>query len=199
MPFERKASPGDLEAPPPGQRNVTHAPSAVVRAAVIYVLRSLVAERIPPGNPQAVFLGRPYAFNHQSLVLESAATEPLRQLPADFVLLDLGAGTHSAVMDYFMVGEGGLIVVSPEPTSVENAYSFLRAAFYRRLRLAMASHEMREVVVLAMDQHNERGIRTPLDLLREIEDEGCILARAAVSLSAPRNTSARMALTICTP
>jgi flagellar biosynthesis protein FlhG len=59
-------------------------------------------------------------------------------------------------MDYFMVGEDGLIVISPEPTSVENAYSFLRAAFYRRLRLAMASHEMREVVVLAMDQRNER-------------------------------------------
>jgi flagellar biosynthesis protein FlhG len=93
----------------------------------------------------------------------------LRHLSADFVLFDLGAGTHSAVMDYFMVGEDGLIVISPEPTSVENAYSFLRAAFYRRLRLAMASHEMREVVVLAMDQRNERGIRTPLDLLQEIE------------------------------
>jgi len=93
----------------------------------------------------------------------------LRQLPADFVLLDLGAGTHAAVMDYFMIGEEGLVVVAPEPTSVENAYSFIRAAFYRRLRLAMVSHDMRKVVALAMDQHNERGIRTPLDLLHEIE------------------------------
>lgn len=93
----------------------------------------------------------------------------LRQLPADFVLFDLGAGTHTAVMDYFMVSEDGLIVIAPEPTSVENAYAFLRAAFYRRLRLAMASHDMREVVATAMDQHNERGIRTPLDLLHEIE------------------------------
>jgi MinD-like ATPase involved in chromosome partitioning or flagellar assembly len=33
----------------------------------------------------------------------------------------------------------------------------------------MVSHDMRKVVALAMDQHNERGIRTPLDLLREIE------------------------------
>jgi len=61
------------------------------------------------------------------------------------------------------------VVIAPEPTSVENAYSFLRAAFYRRLRLAMISHDMRKVVAVAMDQHNERGIRTPLDLLREIE------------------------------
>jgi flagellar biosynthesis protein FlhG len=93
----------------------------------------------------------------------------MQQLPADFVLLDLGAGTHAAVMDYFMIGEDGVVVITPEPTSVENAYSFIRAAFYRRLRLAMVSHDMRKVVAVAMDQHNERGIRTPLDLLREIE------------------------------
>jgi flagellar biosynthesis protein FlhG len=94
----------------------------------------------------------------------------LRDISVDFVLIDLGAGTHAAVMDYFMIGENGVVVVAPEPTSVENAYSFIRAAFYRRLRLAMASHDMRKIVTLAMDQRNERGIRTPLDLLREIQN-----------------------------
>ncbi len=100
----------------------------------------------------------------------------LRRLPADFVLLDLGAGMHPAVIDYFMVGDDGLLVIAPEPTSVENAYAFLRAAFYRRLRLAMASHDVRSLVTVAMDEQNERGIRTPVDLLREIQaidpDEG---------------------------
>ncbi len=93
----------------------------------------------------------------------------LRELDADFVFLDLGAGTHAAVMDYFMVGDDGVIVIVPEPTSVENAYGFVRAAFYRRLRLAMASHDMRKVVTIAMDQRNERGIRTPLELLHEVQ------------------------------
>ena len=93
----------------------------------------------------------------------------LRQLDADFVLLDLGAGTDRAVMDYFMVCDDGIVVLTPEPTSVENAYSFMRAAFYRRLRLAMLSDEVRELVGLAMDERNERGIRTPFDLLREVE------------------------------
>jgi flagellar biosynthesis protein FlhG len=93
----------------------------------------------------------------------------LRQLDADFVFLDLGAGTHASVLDYFLVGDDGLIVIAPEPTSVENAYTFLRAAFYRRLRLAMVGHGVRKLVSQAMDQRNERGIRTPLDLLKEIE------------------------------
>jgi flagellar biosynthesis protein FlhG len=92
----------------------------------------------------------------------------LRELDADFVLLDLGAGTHPAVIDYFMIGEAGIVVITPEPTSLENAYAFLRAAFYRRLQLAMLSHRVRDVVALAMDERNERGIRTPLDLLREV-------------------------------
>ena len=92
----------------------------------------------------------------------------LRELDADFVLLDLGAGTHPAVLDYFMIGEAGLVVITPEPTSLENAYTFLRAAFYRRLQLAMSSHRVRDAVALAMDERNERGIRTPVDLLREV-------------------------------
>jgi flagellar biosynthesis protein FlhG len=93
----------------------------------------------------------------------------LRGMPADFVLLDLAAGTHPAVMDYFMIGEDGVVVITAEPTSVENAYAFVRAAFYRRLHLAMVSHDVRRLVNLAMDERNERGVRTPLDLLREIQ------------------------------
>jgi len=93
----------------------------------------------------------------------------LRGLDADFVFIDLGAGADAAVMDYFMVCNDGVVVIAPEPTSVENAYAFMRAAFYRRLRLAMLAPEVRRIVGTAMDQRNERGIRTPLDLLREVQ------------------------------
>jgi flagellar biosynthesis protein FlhG len=105
---------------------------------------------------------QPRSFRRVALLGE------LRRLPADFVFVDLGAGTHPSVMDYFLVGDDGILVLTPEPTSVENAYSFLRAAFYRRLRLAMTSESARALVHQAMDQGNERGIRTPLDLLREV-------------------------------
>jgi flagellar biosynthesis protein FlhG len=98
-----------------------------------------------------------------------ALMRALRRLACDFVLFDLGAGVHPAVMDYFMIGEDGVVVVVPEPTSIENAYAFMKAAFYRRLRLAMLSHDVRRVVTLAMDERNDRGIRTPFDLLREVE------------------------------
>ena len=104
----------------------------------------------------------------------------LRQLDADIVLLDLGAGSHASVLDYFLVSDDGILVLQPEPTSVENAYTFLRAAFYRRMRLAMVGHGVRQLVTMAMDQRNERGIRTPLDLLREIEATDTAEARRFV-------------------
>lgn len=93
----------------------------------------------------------------------------LRTIPCDFVFVDCGAGAHPANIDYFLVGDEGLLVLHPEPTSVENTYTFIRAAFYRRMQLAMQKHDVRERIREAMDQRNERGIRTPLHLLQEIE------------------------------
>lgn len=95
--------------------------------------------------------------------------DQLRAIPCDFVFVDCGAGAHAANIDYFLVGDDGLLVLHPEPTSIENTYTFIRAAFYRRMQHAMKKHDVRERVREAMDQRNERGIRTPLDLLREIE------------------------------
>jgi flagellar biosynthesis protein FlhG len=98
----------------------------------------------------------------------------LRRLPHDVVVVDCGAGSHPTVVDYFLAGHESLLLVHPEPTSVENAYAFLRAAFYRRMQLALLRADVRQRVREAMDQRNERGIRTPLDLMREVSlmDEG---------------------------
>jgi flagellar biosynthesis protein FlhG len=93
----------------------------------------------------------------------------LRRLDCDVVFVDCGAGSHPATIDYFLVGDDGLLVMHPEPTSVENSYGFLRAAFYRRMQVAMKKHEVRDRIREAMDQRNQRGIRTPFDLLREVE------------------------------
>jgi flagellar biosynthesis protein FlhG len=58
----------------------------------------------------------------------------VQQLDVDYAILDLGAGTHSNVLDFFLVSDHGVLVLVPEPTAVENAYRFVKAAFWRRLR-----------------------------------------------------------------
>ena len=49
----------------------------------------------------------------------------------DIVLLDLGAGTARHTIDLFACAHMGLITALPEPTSVENAYLFLRTTLFR--------------------------------------------------------------------
>ena len=44
----------------------------------------------------------------------------------DFVVLDLGAGTHRHTMEFFTGAHLGIVTVLPEPTSIENAYVFLK-------------------------------------------------------------------------
>jgi len=93
----------------------------------------------------------------------------VRRLPADIVIFDLAAGTDRSTIDFFLEADDGFVVTTPEPTAIENAYAFLRAAFYRRLATALSESNVRELIRVAMDQRNERGIRTPGDLLAAIE------------------------------
>lgn len=119
--------------------------------------------RLVAGTQANLGAAQPSHFRRERLI------HAVARLPADFVFVDLGAGMHPSLIDYFLAGDEGVVVMSPEPTSVENAYGFLRAAFYRRMRSALRGPEVRRLVAAAMDQRNERGIRTPLDLLREVE------------------------------
>jgi flagellar biosynthesis protein FlhG len=91
-----------------------------------------------------------------------------REIDADFVLLDLGAGTAVNTLDFFLLADRKIVVVTPEPTSIENAYRFIKSAFYRMLRASTPSPYVRQLVEQAMDMKNSRGIKTPRDLLTEV-------------------------------
>jgi len=98
----------------------------------------------------------------------------IQKLEADYILVDLGAGNSLSVLDFFLMSDGGILVVTPEPTSMENAYRFLKSAFYRRLRQLPISPEARNLIDEAMDHKNELGIQSPHDLVvavRKISEE----------------------------
>jgi flagellar biosynthesis protein FlhG len=95
----------------------------------------------------------------------------LRQLPADYIILDLGAGTSYNTLDFFLAADVGVLVVLPEPTSIENAYRFIKSAFYRKLKNIEYLYDARSFVDATMNRKNELGIRTPSDLLRSLEEQ----------------------------
>lgn len=60
-------------------------------------------------------------------------TEQLHQLPADWVVVDLGAGIASPALELFLAADVQIIVAVPDPTSIELMHRFAKAAFLRSL------------------------------------------------------------------
>ncbi len=98
----------------------------------------------------------------------------IRNVEGDYILVDLGAGNSISVLDFFLISDGGVLVVTPEPTSIENAYRFLKSAFYRRLRHSVSTSRVKALIDEAMDKRNDLGIQSPFDLIQSVKrlDEG---------------------------
>lgn len=94
--------------------------------------------------------------------------QDLRGLDADYLVLDLGAGTALNTIDFFILADVGIVTVLPEPTSIENAYRFIRTAYYRRLIVTPKLAPIRPMLEAAQDAKNSLGVRTPADLFREV-------------------------------
>jgi flagellar biosynthesis protein FlhG len=92
----------------------------------------------------------------------------IQSLEGDYILVDLGGGNSLSVLDFFLMSDGGILVVTPEPTSIENTYRFLKSAFYRRLRHSVSSHPVKTLIDGALDRKNEMGIQNPHDLIRAV-------------------------------
>jgi len=92
----------------------------------------------------------------------------INSLNVDYVLLDLGAGSAFNTLDFFLSADEGILVVIPEPTSVENAYHFIKAAFYRKLKRATKKSGVVEAIDKAMVEKVARGIQSPRTLINNV-------------------------------
>ena len=100
------------------------------------------------------------------------------KIPSDFVILDLGAGTNNTTLDFFLSASKKVVAVTPEPTSIENAYRFIKSAFYRQLRKVEDKLNAQSIVAKAMDQKNQLGIRSPSDLIQHVRNSHPSLSQA---------------------
>jgi ATPases involved in chromosome partitioning len=95
----------------------------------------------------------------------------LESLPADFVLLDLGAGSSYNVVDFFLASSEGLVVIRPEITSVLNAYALLKTAAFRLLARSFPDRsEGRAAVNEFAAVKNEGSGQSFLDFARELAE-----------------------------
>lgn len=92
----------------------------------------------------------------------------IQSLDANYIILDLGAGTSLNTLDFFLIADKGVLVIIPEPTSIENAYRFIKSAIYRKLKLLAMDGKVKEVIDIAMSKKNDMGITSPVELVEYI-------------------------------
>lgn len=85
---------------------------------------------------------------------------------ADYTILDLSAGTHQSTLDFFLMAHHKVTVITPDPSSIENAYRFLKASFFRKLRRYEHQLQLKEQIDELLYNKDTHGIRNPGDLMR---------------------------------
>ncbi len=91
----------------------------------------------------------------------------LRTLPADFLVIDAGPGHGHFALDVMLAADVAIAVTTPEPPAIEATYRFLRAAFRRRLRRALA-HDRFRLPILARALNEIGYLPAPLVLVRAL-------------------------------
>jgi flagellar biosynthesis protein FlhG len=92
----------------------------------------------------------------------------LKSLSADYVVIDVGAGADQDNTDFFSLSNHGIVIITNEPSSVENAFSFLKNSILRKfLRLSALNEKLRESI-LTLSNPKKGGVNRIPELLERI-------------------------------
>jgi flagellar biosynthesis protein FlhG len=94
----------------------------------------------------------------------------IRNLDADYILLDLGGGTNLDTIDSFLLADKMLVVAIPEVTAIENLYQFIKTTYFRHLKSLFAIHQLKEIARDIWVDRTKYGIKTIVDLIAYLSE-----------------------------
>ncbi|MDR1839569.1 MAG: AAA family ATPase [Treponema sp.] len=83
--------------------------------------------RFIPGDNEIPGTANLSIMQRKSLVKQLLALKE----DTDILILDLGAGTHQTILDFFLLSNQGIVVSAPAVTAILNAYVFLKNTVFR--------------------------------------------------------------------
>ena len=121
-----------------------------------------------PGDPEMVGIANILYYQKKRLM------NNIRKLDTDYIIMDLGAGATHIILDFFLLSPLGIVIATPELTSILNAYAFLKNALFRLLFVNFRKKD--PVIKLLMSIKNRGGERAwkfkdILDGLSDIDPE----------------------------
>lgn len=99
----------------------------------------------------------------------------LTRLDAEYLILDLGAGTSYNTLDFFLTGTRGLVITTPTPTATVSAYLFLKNAVFRIMQSSFPRKSEASAYIDAL-RKGESGLQrayipTILSRIKDVDPE----------------------------
>ncbi len=113
----------------------------------------------------------------------------LKNIQADFILLDLGAGSSYNVIDFFLAADQGIVVTTPEPMAVQETFNFIKIALMRKLTRTFKNNPT-VIGKLEQDVFSESGrlavpLQTAINDLEVIDADAAAQMKSVISGFAP--------------
>lgn len=89
----------------------------------------------------------------------------LMKLTRQYVLVDLGGGSHYNTIDTFLIADKKIAVVEPEIIAIENMYHFIKNALFRRIRMSLSTYGFKDIVDQMWEQRKKYNIKSLIDLI----------------------------------
>jgi flagellar biosynthesis protein FlhG len=128
----------------------------VTRLEDIALPTSFPGLRLIRGSENTLFLANLNHYRKLKLIRQ------IKSLPTRGVVIDLGTGSAYNTLDLFLTASPGVLVVTPEPTAIENAYLFLKSCALRVLKAYARYFGIRD-----FDQKMSQWLEYPSATLRK--------------------------------
>ena len=126
--------------------------------------------------------GETLATANMAYARKKRLMKQFRDLKADIVVIDIGAGTNFHALDFFLMADIHLAVAMPEPTSVLDLYRFIKLAAIRRvLACFLARSPMSDV----LSNRDFTSVDEVMDVAGATDAAGRDLAAAALQSFRP--------------
>lgn len=113
-----------------------------------------------------------------------------QSLDCDYLIIDLGAGTHLTILDLFLLSPQGIVVTAPTVTATLNGYLFLKNAVFRLMASSFKKNSpaAQYMKKLKGDSASLQRLYIPklIEAIREIDPESAKVFSERMSQFHPR-------------
>lgn len=96
----------------------------------------------------------------------------LSRLDVEYIIFDIAAGANQRAIDFFTLAPAGIVIIQPVPTSLENAFAFIKNLLIRHLlRIFYHNKEMNKYLKDAiLQQQQDKPLEFP-QLINVLQDK----------------------------